>query len=80
MRDRILEATLAFTVFVVLIYAGLVSARADVVAETNQTLSKLLDEQMTLNKTKLTELKQVIDAMMHQPPRVADSLRMALVK
>jgi len=51
-----------------------------VVAETNVTLARLLDEQMTLNKAKLTELEAVIDAMLHQTPRAADSLRMALLK
>ena len=77
---NITDMVLIFAVIVMLVFATRESMRSDAIAESNQTLSRLLDEQMTLNKTKLTELEEVIDAMMHQPPRVADSLRMAFVK
>lgn len=78
MRDRILDVAMAVTMFLILIYAAASSLRADMLTESNLTLSRLLDEQMEINRAKLTELEAVIDALIHEPPRVADSLRMAL--
>ena len=78
MKRQIQDWALVFAMAMVLIHATRESMRSDVIAESNVVLVRLLDEQMTLNKTKLTELEAVIEAMLHQTPRAADSLRMVL--
>jgi len=78
--NRIHELALVFAMAMVLIHATRESMRSDVIAESNVTLTKLLDKQMTMNQSKPTELEAVIEAMLHQTPRAADSLRMVLLK
>lgn len=78
MKDRrLIDLAFGITMFLVLFYAGLVSRRADLITESNLTLTRMLDEQMELNRERLTALELKLEGAIHgriQPPRVADSL------